>query len=315
MSALLFGSFNLVASVSIILVNKQIVSVCGFHFILTVLFLNFLCTCTLLEVCAYIGYVEEKQLPVRDRCLLAAMAVLTVLLNNASNEANSVGFYQITKLLIIPTVIFIERFGGVVRSYSRGVICSLLVASVGVAVASVSDFEINTRGTILAFLSILVTAQYQVWQGSKQHEHGLSALQITHSVSRPQVAVALVATFLFDVRFPELKDWMLLRSGGLLDHRLRSQSDVYWIIGCCAIAVVMNISTYGLLGKASPVTYQVIGQVKTCLITILGYVFFDVKVPRTWLIVRFSGVGIAVIGIVTYAILKNGEQKKAKKAS
>mmetsp|Transcript_57487 Transcript_57487/g.115189 ORF Transcript_57487/g.115189 Transcript_57487/m.115189 type:complete len:318 (-) Transcript_57487:112-1065(-) len=317
MTALFFGTLNLFASVSIILVNKQIVSVCGFHFILTLLFLNFLCTCTLLEVFAHIGYVEEKHLPMRDRGLLAVMAVFTVLLNNASNEANSVGFYQITKLLIIPTVIFIERLGGVVRSYSRGIVCGLILASIGVAIASVSDFEINTRGTILAGLSILATAQYQVWQGSKQHEHGLSALQITHSVSRPQTAFALFATLIFDVRFPELKDWMLLRSGGLLDHRLRSQSDIHWIVACCAIAVVMNISTYGFLGKASPVTYQVIGQVKTCLITILGYVFFDAKVPPTWLIVRFSGVGIAVVGITTYAILKvkAEERKKEKKAS
>mmetsp|Transcript_12162 Transcript_12162/g.27599 ORF Transcript_12162/g.27599 Transcript_12162/m.27599 type:complete len:317 (-) Transcript_12162:144-1094(-) len=310
MTALLFGTLNLFASVSIILVNKQIVSVCGFHFILTLLFLNFLCTCSLLEVLAFTGCVEEKQLPVRDRGLLAVTAVLTVLLNNASCEANSVGFYQITKLLIIPTVIFIERFGGVVRSYSYGVVCSLLVASTGVAVASVSDFEVNTRGTMLAALSILSTAQYQVWQGSKQHEHGLSALQITHSVSRPQTAVALLATCIFDVRFPQLKDWMLLRSGGLLDHQWQSQSDIHWIIGCCAIAVVMNISTYGLLGKASPVTYQVIGQMKTCLITVFGYVFFDVKVPPTWLMVRFGGVGIAVVGITTYAILKAEEQKK-----
>mmetsp|Transcript_35206 Transcript_35206/g.109626 ORF Transcript_35206/g.109626 Transcript_35206/m.109626 type:complete len:313 (+) Transcript_35206:163-1101(+) len=310
MTALLFGSLNLVASVSIILVNKQIVSACGFHFILTLLFLNFLCTCTLLEVFAHTGLLEEKQLPARDRGLLAVMAVFTVLLNNASTEANSVGFYQITKLLIIPTVIFIERLGGITRVYSFGVVCSLAVASVGVGIASVSDFEINTRGTMLAFLSILCTAQYQVWQGNKQHEHGLSALQITHSVSRPQTVVALCATCVFDVWFPFLKDWMLLRSGGLLDHSLQSQWDIHWIVGDCAIAVVMNISTYGLLGKASPVTYQVLGQMKTCLITTLGYIFFDVKVPPYWLMVRFSGVAIAVVGILAYAILKAEEQKK-----
>mmetsp|Transcript_93684 Transcript_93684/g.260809 ORF Transcript_93684/g.260809 Transcript_93684/m.260809 type:complete len:313 (+) Transcript_93684:105-1043(+) len=310
MTAWFSGTVNLFASVSIILVNKQIVSVCGFHFILTLLFLNFLCTCSLLEVLAYSGYVKEKQLPPRERQIMAVLAVCTVLLNNASNEANSVGFYQITKLLIIPTVMCIERLGGVRRSYSSGVVCSLIVASVGVTVASVSDFEINARGTVLAFLSILSTAQYQVWQGSKQHEHELSALQIAHSVSRPQTVVAFFATCVFDVWFPSLKDWLLLRSGGLLDHRFRSQSDLRWIAGCCGIAIVMNVSTYGLLGKASPVTYQVIGQMKTCLIVVLGYVFFDVKAPPGWLAVRFSGVGIAVVGILAYAVLKAEEQKR-----
>jgi len=310
MSALLFGTFNLLASVSIILVNKQIVSVCGFHFLLTLLFLNFLTTCTLLEVLAWCGYLKVKHLPPRDRWLVALLAVLTVLLNNASNEANSVGFYQITKLLIIPTVILIERLGGVRRSYSGGIVCSLLVASFGVAVATVSDFEVNLRGTILASLSVVLTARYQIWQGSKQHEHGVSAMQITHSVAWPQSVIGFFATNVFDIWCPSLKDWLLLRSGGLLDHRLRGREDVFWILACCGLAVAMNLSTYGLLGKASPVTYQVIGQLKTCLIVGLGYVFFDAKVPPGWLLVRFSGVAIAAVGIIAYAVLKAEEQRR-----
>lgn len=307
--ALVPGFFNLFASVSIILVNKQIASVCGFHFILTLLFLNFITTGSCLEVLRRCGYLEVRHLPTRDRWLIAVMAMLTVLLNNASNEANSVGFYQITKLLIIPTVIVIERLGGIRRVYSTGILVSLAVASVGVAVATVADFEVNFRGTVLAFFSVLLTAQYQIWQSSKQHEHGVTAMQITYSVSWPQSVVGLVATLLLDVSMPSLKEYMLLRKGGLLEHEFKSNTDVLWILACCAIAVVMNISTYGLLGKASPVTYQVLGQLKTCLIVGLGYVFFDAKVPTFWLLVRFSGVGIAIVGILSYAWVKNKESK------
>lgn len=308
MSALLVGGCNLFASVSIILVNKQIASVCDFHFILTLLCLNFITTGSVLEVLVRTGYLEVKHLPTKDRWLIAVMAMLTVLLNNASNEANSVGFYQITKLLIIPTVIMIDRLGGVWRTYSMGITVSLLVASLGVAIATVSDFEVNMRGTILAFLSILCTAQYQIWQSGKQHEHGVTAMQITYSVSWPQSIVGVSSALLIDVFCPFIKDYMLLRKGGLLDHQWRSQmDDIFWIVACCAIAVVMNISTYGLLGKTSPVTYQVLGQVKTCLIVGLGYVFFDAKVPPGWLLVRFTGVGIAVVGILSYAFCKQGE--------
>lgn len=315
MSALVPGTFNLFASVSIILVNKQIASVCDFHFILTLLCLNFITTGSVLEILVRSGYLEVKHLPAKDRWLIAVMAMLTVLLNNASNEANSVGFYQITKLLIIPTVIGIERLGGVRRSYSTGIIVSLFVASIGVAVATASDFEVNLRGTILAFLSILATAQYQIWQSGKQHEHGVSAMQITYSVSWPQSIVGVSAALLVDVLCPSIKDYILLRKGGLLEHEWRSQGeDVFWIVACCAIAVVMNISTYGLLGKTSPVTYQVLGQVKTCLIIGLGYVFFDAKVPPEWLLIRFTGVGIAVVGILSYAFFKQGELQAEKKA-
>jgi len=311
MSALVVGTVNLFASVSIILVNKQIASACGFHFILTVLTLNFITTGSVLELLVRLGHLEVKHLPTKVRWQIAVMALLTVLVNNASNEANSVGFYQISKLLIIPTVICIERLNGVWNTYSTGVMVSLLIASVGVAVATVADFEINMRGTILAVMSIVLTAQYQMWQRNKQGEHGVSAMQITYSVSWPQAALGIVASGLFDVRFPQLKELLLLPKGGLLEHTFHKDT-VFWIVACCAIAVVMNTSTYALLGKVSPVTYQVLGQLKTCLIVGFGYVCFDAQAPPMWLLVRFTGVGIAVVGILSYALQKHHEDQKTK---
>eukprot|EP00439_Symbiodinium_sp_Y106_P040270 s1600_g4.t3 len=86
MSVLLAAAFNIVSSVSIILVNKQIASVCRFDFILTMLFLNFLTTASLLEVLAKLQWFEKKHLPMRERWLIAGIALSTVLLNNCSNE-------------------------------------------------------------------------------------------------------------------------------------------------------------------------------------------------------------------------------------
>jgi len=310
---------NIAASVGIILVNKQIVSVINFHFILTLLFLNFLTTAVVLSGSVHMELFEPKHMPSKDRWLVASLAVLTVLLNNASNEANSVGFYQIVKLMIIPTVMFLERLRGVERSYSREIVLSLLVSSCGVAVATVSDFEVNLRGCILAFLSNFVTAQYQIWQSGKQHEHGLSPNQITHSVAWPQAFVGFLGMLLLDVFYPGIKDNLLLRSGGLLEHSFQSSTDILWIVLCCMIAVLMNFSTYRLLGKTSPVTYQVIGQFKTCLIITSGYLIFDIKAPAAWIALRFLGVAIAVSGILSYGFHKNRDAeiqkgKETKKA-
>ncbi|CAJ1443698.1 unnamed protein product, partial [Effrenium voratum] len=120
-------------------------------------------------------------------------------------KANSVGFYQITKLLIIPTVMGLQRWQGQPGVYSQKVILSIVVTGIGVAIATVSDFELNVRGTILALMSILSTAQYQIWQGSKQHEHGVSATQITYSVAWPQSCAGLLSALLADVWVPRLK--------------------------------------------------------------------------------------------------------------
>merc|ERR1712060_76900 len=164
---------------------------------------------------------------------------------------------------------------------------------------------------MLAAMSIVLTAQYQMWQRNKQIEHGLSGMQITYSVAVPQVVLGVVTSGLFDVRFPVVKELLLLPKGGLLEHTWHKDA-VFWIVACCLIAIVMNTSTYALLGRVSPVTYQVLGQFKTCLIVGFGYAFFDAKAPPTWLLVRFGGCGIAVVGILSYALQKHNEDQKKK---
>ena len=63
------------------------------------------------------------------------------------------------------------------------------------------------------------------------------------------------------------------------------RGDLYWIGLCNLLAVCTNISVYGLIGKTSPVTYQVVGQLKTVLVVAFGYIFFDAAQPEeiTWL--------------------------------
>jgi len=292
-------------------VNKQLASVCGFNYLVTVLFLNFSTTGIVLITLAALGGFKEKHLPDRDRWMIAFVAVGTVLLNNASNEANSVGFYQITKLMIVPTVLVIERLGGTKITLSGSLVLCLCLTSVGVAIATVSDFQVNFRGTVLAGFSTLLTARYQIWQTSKQREHGVSGVQITHSVSMPQMVVGLIATLIFDVCMPWIKDPLLLPAGGLLDHQL-TRTDTMWIAICCTLAVGMNLSTYWILGLTSPITYQVLGQVKTCLIVLLGYMLFDVRVTPTWLCIRLSGVFVACVGAFSYATLKRRQMQSEK---
>lgn len=47
------------------------------------------------------------------------------------------------------------------------------------------------------------------------------------------------------------------------------------VLGTCALAVMVNAATFFLLGKTSPVSYQVMGHLKTVLVLGGGYFFFD----------------------------------------
>ena len=45
----------------------------------------------------------------------------------------------------------------------------------------------------------------------------------------------------------------------------------------CVFALGVNISNYLVLGKTSPLTYQVLGHLKTVLILLLGFTVFQVS--------------------------------------
>lgn len=68
-----------------------------------------------------------------DVLLFAVVADISILTLNLSLMINTVSFYQIAKLLIIPCVCFIERFY-MGRRFTREVTAAILVVISGVAI-------------------------------------------------------------------------------------------------------------------------------------------------------------------------------------
>lgn len=79
-----------------------------------------------------------------------------------------------------------------------------------------------------------------------------------------------------------------------------------FIILSCVIAVSVNFSTFLVIGKTSPVTYQVLGHLKTCLVLAFGYTLlhdpFNVR--------NIIGIAVAVFGMGLYSYFCTQENKK-----
>jgi solute carrier family 35, member E3 len=60
-----------------------------------------------------------------------------------------------------------------------------------------------------------------------------------------------------------------------------------------------------IIGKTSPITYNVIGHLKSCLIILGGFVIFKYP-PQEKQIV---GIALTLVGIFWYTYLKNKPQK------
>merc|ERR1712232_349063 len=212
----------------------------------------------------------------------------------------------------------------------------LFVIAVGVGLTTVSDFELTSRGIAVGACSTFLTAHYQIWQGSKQHEFGVSSQQIAYNVMLPQILISLPAALVLDAALPWVKRFMLLPHLGLLEPwwpatdgggpggQLRIFSGPGGAPELLAnlllnniLAVGINLTSYYVIGATSPVTYQVVGQLKTVLVVLFGYLLFDIPPPPGWFELRCLGMLLAIVGVFSYGMLKAqlAAQEKEAKAS
>ena len=238
------------SSVGLILVNKVIMREFGFTFVLTLTALHFLVTALGMECLALLGFFSRARLPPLDSLLMAVFCIGSVACMNYSLSLNSVGFYQVTKLLCIPCMVAIQTalYG---LSFSAKTRLSLLLVLLGVGLATVSDMELNAAGCVMGAAAVLFTAQFQIWQGDKQAAHKLNAMQMNHAQALPSFLFCLLLSLLLE------------QSGdnNVRAHELQ-QHEASWILLSCLLALSVNLCTYGLIGKTSPVTYQVVGHAK-----------------------------------------------------
>lgn len=85
-----------------------------------------------------------------------------------------------------------------------------------------------------------------------------------------------------------------------------------FIVLSCLISISVNFSTFLVIGKTSPVTYQVLGHLKTCLVLAFGYSLL--RDPFSWR--NILGIMVALVGMILYSYFCTQEnQAKADEAS
>lgn len=205
---------------------------------------------------------------------------------NLNLAHNSVGFYQLSKLACIPVTIIIERaFYG--KTLATPVLLTLIPITIGVGIATVYDVSVNLVGCLFAIAAVLFTSLAQIFTSTYQKQLECDALQLLYHTA-PLIAVGMLIMIPF---FDNVKYLMVTEfSVPLIAHVLLT----------CFLALGVNISNYLVLGKTSPLTYQVLGHLKTVMILVLGFVVFRYKAePRAIL-----GIVVALVGVVAYTELK-----------
>lgn len=264
-----------------------------FGFVYSLTTAHFLCMWGALEGSARAGMFVAVPVPYSAGryagWLVGAMGVGSIAFMNFSLNSNTVGTYQMLKLLVIPTVLAIEflSFGKVAP---RRIVASLAVLLGGVAIATVTDVELSAWGMWWGVLAVATTSQFNIWQGSKQKEWGLSSTQITHALAPYMAAITGVLALVTDIA----------GTSGIFSHKF-APVEVLLIVVSCAVATSVNLCSMGLIGKTSAVTYQVVGHAKTCLILIAGYLLYPAAGASAADVVKnLLGVAVAMGGVFMY---------------
>lgn len=273
-------------------------AVLGFHFTYALTLIHTIFTMVGMEAFLKVGVFQCKPVKKKELVPLAAAYVGYIVLCNLNLNINPVGFYQIMKIAVAPAVLAIEAiFYG--KHTSPRIVAAVATVCWGIGLATVTDPQIvsNIGGLLIGLGSVIATAMYQIWAGKKQKQLGLSSMQLLHQYI--PIAGALLGTIVFLL---EPVGWTERTKDTLLGYPYDWMS-VAAITVSAALGMLVNLSTFLVIGATSSLTYNVVGHIKTVIILAGGVIFFGDTISDK----KLFGIAVAMAGIIWYSQIKMQE--------
>ena len=276
---------NIFFSIVIVLLNKWLYINVGFPNV-TLSMIHFVVTFIGLIICEKFDVFCIKDIAIKEMFLIAVIFCGFVVLTNLSLEHNTVGTYQVAKMLTTPCVIMMQIIF-YRKQFSIFVKLTLILITIGVVINFYYDIQFNIIGTVYASMGVFLTSLYQVMINIKQREFQMDPMQLLYY----QAPLSAVMLF-FVVPFLEPVEQTLTRSWSLID--------LIMVILSGIIAFLVNLTSYWIIGKTSPLTYNMAGHFKFCLLLLGGSLLFH----ETLIINQVIGITLTLIGIILYAHVK-----------
>ena len=180
---------NVAISVSVVLVNKYVFEHLHFRWAISLTAYHFAATGLFTTLCGALGLFVRVSIPARSVLLTSIGFSASIVLMNMSLKSNSVGFFQLSKLTVVPVTVMLQY--GLhrkavsartifVRALRRGccisrplscrcasqqtnaLVQALATLTVGVLLATVNDVAFNLIGAVYAGAAVLCTAAFQL---------------------------------------------------------------------------------------------------------------------------------------------------------
>ncbi|GLT79534.1 hypothetical protein SLA2020_510190 [Shorea laevis] len=257
-------SFNFMVAVGIILTNKLVMGRVGFNFPIFLTLIHYSIAWFLLAFFKALALLPisppSKTTPFSALFSLGAIMAFASGLANTSLNHNSVGFYQMAKIAVTPTIVLAE-FILFRKTISFNKVLALAVVSAGVAVATVTDLEFNFFGACIAIAWIIPSAINKILWSNLQQEANWTALALMWKTTP-------ITIFFLLALMP------CLDPPGLLSFKWNLNNSTAILISAL-LGFLLQWSGALALGATSATSHVVLGQFKTCVLLLGGYLIFN----------------------------------------
>lgn len=152
---------------------------------------------------------KPRRLPILSILPICTLFAGFLLLQNLSLTFNPVSFYQLAKILTVPTVVLLS-FLLFRKTISPLRIVAVAVACTGVGIATGASVQSNPLGAALATASFVCTAMYQIVIGrmlsNKIDDEDVSAPQLLMNQTAVSWGMLVVLVPLFD-KVPDFSEF------------------------------------------------------------------------------------------------------------
>jgi len=278
-------TLNFFSAVSLILLNKTLLANLHFKFPFVLTLLHFGVTLIGIKTCFALGFVKRQPKPKDSIFHVCAFIQATYNpISNLSLQLNSVGTYQIAKLAVTPGLAATDVFlYGSSMSMRR--LSTLGVILFGVFISTTKDVSFSFEGSLAALASIAFAVGLKDSMAWLQKKEKWQTLTLMNDI----LPYAMGWLFLFAVYFDSA-----------VIHYPFTFTSVLLLLFSGLLAFVLNYSAFLVIGVCSPLTHQILGQLKTCVMLYVSAMLFGKEV--SWL--SIVGAAIAMIGIFGYTWVK-----------
>lgn len=219
---------------------------------------HFACTSIILSIAARSPFnlFIPVRLPFLQMIPLCSFFAGFLILGNLSLAYNSIGFYQLAKIMTTPCVALLQYllFGKKISGLTMGALFSLCL---GVALTNSGAAGTTSLGVSIAVAAFTVTAFYQVWIGKKIEDFDVSSPQLL--LNQAPISVLLLAL---------LAPWF-----DTLPDVSKVPRETVLALGLSGLAAAMlNLSQFLIIGRMSALTFNVASNVKTIIILTYGWI-------------------------------------------